>query len=108
MNHMENKKLPIKASFLKSKVGIIHFLLTWILFPRKVILNFVIKEDVVPLWIIIKKFKTNWVEGIFLHMIYCKETQTDGFPYGGLITKLLGAFNINTMGEAMESLINNI
>lgn len=41
-------------------------------------------------------------------MIYCKETQTDGFPYGGLITKLLGAFNNNTMGEAMESLINNI
>lgn len=37
--------------------------------------NYVIKEDIVPLWILTHEIPTNWVEEIFQHVIRSKENQ---------------------------------
>lgn len=51
INHMK-RKLPIKSTSLKPKVLLTNYLLTIILLPRSVNLNYVIRGDIVPLCLI--------------------------------------------------------
>lgn len=80
---------------MKSKVCGIHYLLRRILFPRNINLKIVIRNDIVPLCLITQQFQTNWIEGILLEMYYCKQTHSIRIPYGALIAKLLGSFEID-------------
>lgn len=73
INPMEKRKSPLKSIHLKPKVWNLHYLQTIILFPRNVNHNYVIREDVVALWILTHEVLTNWVEEIFNHMIFSKE-----------------------------------
>lgn len=86
MNLMQDRKLPIKANYLKEKIRVVHYLITSILLPRRDNLGVVIKEDMIPLWLMTHRFQTNWVDEMLLHMIYCKENQSSGLPYETLIT----------------------
>lgn len=54
------------------------------------------------------RIPTNWVEGIFNHMIRYKEIQVVGLPYWKIIIRLLETFNIDTMDEAEDSTNNRI
>lgn len=74
MNLMEDRKLPIKAIHLKSKIYVSNYLVTRILLPKKENLDVVTKEYVVPLWLLTKQFQTNRVKDMLLHMIHYKQT----------------------------------
>lgn len=64
INPMEKIKFSIKTSFLNPRVLVIHYLLIRVLLSRNINLNFVIKDDIVSLWLITGKFQTNWVDDI--------------------------------------------
>lgn len=87
---------------------ILHYLQIITLFPRNINHNHVIREYVVPLWLLIQEILINWVEGIFNHVIWCKEIPSTGLPYGPIITRLLATFNIDTMDEAKYSTYHRI
>lgn len=57
INPMEKKKFPFKVIKLKSKIIVLHYLLTRILFPRLINHNYVIREDTIPLWLLTQKSK---------------------------------------------------
>lgn len=101
INPMEKKKAPFRSIHLKPNVKILHYLLTRIMFPRIINHGFVVREDVVPLWLLTHKISTNWVDGMFNHMIR-KEISYVGLSYGPIITKLLANFNIDTMEEVED------
>lgn len=61
MNPMEDIKLPIKSRFLKPRVHASHYLLTRILFPRNINLIYVINDNIIPLWLLTKKFPIGWM-----------------------------------------------
>lgn len=67
-----------------------------------------IKEDVAPLWIITHQFQTNWVDGMLLHMIYCKKIRSKGLLYGTLITKILYVVGVDSMGESVDPIHSKI
>lgn len=52
VNPMEKSHFPRKSNILKPKFCIIHYLLTKILLSKSLNLNYVIRDDVVPLWIL--------------------------------------------------------
>lgn len=62
----------------------------------------------VSIWLQTQHFQTNWFEGILLHMNHSKQSQIMGLPYEVLITEILVAFGINTMGEIVDSTNNKI
>lgn len=69
INPMEMKKVPFKSIHLKQKGRILHYLLTRIMFPRIINYGYVVREDVAPLWLLTQIISTNWVSGMFNHMI---------------------------------------
>lgn len=97
INPMEKKKVPFKPVHLKPTVRILHYLITRILCPRIINNRYVIREYIVPLWLLTQKITTNWVEGMINHMIWCKEIPSVGLPYEPIITRLIAIFNIDTM-----------
>lgn len=80
-------KVPFKATRLKPKVGILYYLLTRILFPMIINHGYVVRKDVVSLWLLTQEIPTNWVE----------------LTYGLMITQLLTTINIDTMDETEDS-----
>lgn len=108
MNPMEDRKIPIKVSYLKAKIHVVHYLITRILLPGQDNLVVVIKEDVFPLWLLTQNFQTTWVEVMLIHMIHYKQTQIVGLPYEALITKILVVFRIYIMGETVDVIQTNI
>lgn len=90
VNCMEKRKFSFQTFLLKPKVHVIHYLQTIILLPNNFNLNYVIRDDVVPLSLLIEKFPTNRIEGIFLHMITFKENMSAGLSFGAIITNALG------------------
>lgn len=108
MNPMEDGKIPINVSYLKPKVYVTHCLVPRILLPRQINLDIVIKEDVVPLWLLTQQFQTNCVEGVLFRMDHFQQTRTTWLPYRALITKVLVSFGIRTMREIMDSTNNKI
>lgn len=49
---MEKKKASFKSIHMKPKLRILHYLLTIILFPRIINHRYVVREDVVPVWLL--------------------------------------------------------
>lgn len=99
INLMEKNNVPFKATDLKSKIKILHYLLTRIIFSRVINHGYVIREDVVPIWILTHEISTNWVEDLVNHMIQCKENSFTKLPYGPMVSKLLATFNVYTIYE---------
>ena len=98
MNPMEDRKLPIKVSNLKSNIHVAYYLIRRILLPRQTNLNVIIKKGVVPLCLQTQQFQTNWVEGMLLYMKHYKQTRAIGILYGAIIIKILATFIIDPMG----------
>lgn len=99
INPMGKKKVPFKTTHSRPKLRILHYLLTKILFPRIINHGYVLREDIVSLWLITQEIPTNWVEGILNHIIQCKKIPFAGLPYGPIITRLLATFKVYTMEE---------
>lgn len=59
INPMEKNKVTLKTLHLKPKVRILHYLLNRIIFPRIINHGYVIRDDVVPLWLLTHEVKTN-------------------------------------------------
>lgn len=103
INPMEKNKVPFKSSQLKPKVRIFHYLLTKILFPRNINHSHVQREYVIPLWLLSQEIPTNCVYLIFNNMIRCKYITSVGIPHEPIISRLLAAFNIDTMDGKEDS-----
>lgn len=72
-NLIEKRKFSFRTNLKKTKVRIIHYLITRTMLPRKINNNYVIKDDITPLRLLIKNIPTNWMDGIFHYMSYSNE-----------------------------------
>lgn len=105
---MEKKGFPFITTRLKPKVRILHYLLTRILLPRNINIDYVIKDNIVPLRYLAKNIPTNWVDGVFHHTSHSREKYLANLPYGAMIIKILRTFNIDNLIEKSISSSNKI
>lgn len=107
-NPMEKRIIHFRTSLFKPKVRIIHYLMTRIVLPRNININYIIKDDIIPLWLLTQSIPTNWLDEMFHHMSYYKEKSSTKLLYGEIITRILNTFNIDTQGENAISSNNNL
>lgn len=62
----------------------------------------------VPLWLLTFQFQTNWVDGIILHMIYCKQNQSTLLPNIAMTTKILVVVDVDAMEESVDPIHSKI
>ena len=98
-NPMVEKKLPLRATLLNSKVRILHYLLIRILLPRNTNKQLCYKRWHYFHLASHTKHTNKLGRGIFHHMSLSKEKPLTYIPYGAMITTILKIFKVYTLGE---------
>lgn len=78
-------------------------LLTYVILPTRKNYDELLKEDVVPIWLLTQNFQVNWTYGMVSYMFKCQKTNLVWLPYEGLITKFLVKVEINLDNETLSS-----
>lgn len=96
--------IPIKKKFMKEKFHVVHHMFTHILFPRQENYGFLIKEEIVAIWMLTQNHRTNRVDGVFNHISQCRMNHSIGFPCRSLIIKVLANARVDFEGESVDTI----
>lgn len=100
---MRENKLPLNKKIMKASCCVVKFLMTYVLLTRRENRDELLKEDVIPIWLITQNFQVNWAYAIVHYMSKFQRSNSVGLPYGSLIAKFLFKARIFLDNETLSS-----